>query len=95
MQSFGNRMRLEVLVVVRAQEIFPVLEQRNREERIHSEHNFHKGNSKALLQRNFFPKNQIQRREPFLTSSDPVSDGLAFFGAMTGESDPSKSSCNK
>lgn len=26
-----------------------------------------------------------------LTSSDPVSEGLAFLGAMTGESDPSKS----
>lgn len=61
-QSFGNGMRLEILVVVRAQEIFPVLGQRNREERerIHSEHNFQKGNSKALLQRNFFPKNQAK-----------------------------------
>lgn len=37
----------------------------------------------------------ICKREPFLTSSDPVSDGLAFFGAITGESDPSKSSCKK
>lgn len=56
-QSFGNGMRLEIPVVVRAQEIFPVLEQRNREERqrIHGERNFQQGNSKAPLQRNFFP----------------------------------------
>lgn len=30
-----------------------------------------------------------------LTSSDPVSEGLAFLGAMTGESDPSKSNWKK
>lgn len=41
------------------------------------------------------PKTLICKTEPFLTSSDPVSDGLAFFGAITGESDPSKSSCKK
>lgn len=34
-------------------------------------------------------------KENYLTSSDPVSDGLAFLGAITGESDPSKSSCKK
>lgn len=49
-QSFGNGMRLEIPVVVRAQEIFPVLEQRKREERqtIHGERNLQQGNSKAL-----------------------------------------------
>ena len=35
--------------------------------------------------------NLYQQEKTILTSSDPVSEGLAFLGAMTGESDPSKS----
>lgn len=38
-----------------------------------------------------YPQINFYQQEIMLTSSDPVSEGLAFLGAMTGESDPSKS----
>lgn len=41
------------------------------------------------------PRLLLVKKKTFLTSSDPVSEGLAFFGAITGESDPSRSSCEK
>lgn len=61
-QSFGNGMRLKIPVVVRAQEIFPVLEQRNREERqrIHGEHHFRKVIPQHLLLRKSFPEKQLK-----------------------------------
>ena len=62
-QSFGYRMRLKIPMVIRAQEILPVLDQKNRKERqrFHSEHNLPARElQSAVTEEVFFPINQYK-----------------------------------